>query len=400
MAEKYRVLLVCTHPVQYASPVFRRMAQHPRLEIQVAYCSLQGAEPGLDPDFGVQVQWDVPLLEGYPWVHVPNRSPWPGLQRFFGLVNPGLWKLVSRGGYDAVVVYTGYAYLSFWIVLGAAKLHHTAILFGTDAVSLESRGRKSWKTRIKEKVWPRLFGIADVVIVPSTRGIELMRTLDIPRERLVLTPYVVDNDWWRHEAEKVDRGAVRRAWGVPDDAPVILFCAKLQPWKRPMDVLSAFALADGHKSHLVFAGDGPLREELESRAHSLSLDGRVHFLGFTNQSALPAVYRASDVLVLPSEHEAFGVVVNEAMLCGCPAIVSDRVGAGGDLISAGQNGYIFPCGDVAKLAALLREMPSDRERLRRMSEAARRRMSTWSPKENIEGHVQAIERSLALAGQR
>src|SRR5438067_509076 len=91
---KYRVLLVCSHPVQYAAPVFRRMAQHPRLDIQVAYCSLQGAEAGLDPGFGVTVAWDVALLEGYPWVRVPNKSPRPNLKAFFGLVNPGLWRLV------------------------------------------------------------------------------------------------------------------------------------------------------------------------------------------------------------------------------------------------------------------------------------------------------------------
>ena len=82
---KYRVLLVCSHPVQYAAPVFRRMAQHPRLDIQVAYCSLQGAEPAVDSQFGVTVAWDVPLLEGYPWVHVPNKSPRAGLGSFLGL---------------------------------------------------------------------------------------------------------------------------------------------------------------------------------------------------------------------------------------------------------------------------------------------------------------------------
>src|SRR5271168_601617 len=73
-----RVLLIGTHPVQYSSPMFRLYANDPRLEIQVAYCSLQGAEAEFDRDFGVEVKWDVPLLEGYPWVEVPNRSWSPG----------------------------------------------------------------------------------------------------------------------------------------------------------------------------------------------------------------------------------------------------------------------------------------------------------------------------------
>jgi len=390
---RFRVLLVCSHPVQYASPTFRRMAQHPRLDIQVAYCSLQGAERGLDPDFGVELKWDVPLLDGYPWVRVPNRSPRPGLQRFFGLVNPGLWKLVSVGGYDAIVAYTGYAYFSFWIALAAAKLHRTPILFGADATGLAPRDGRNWKTAIKEKIWPRLFGLADVVIVPSTAGVDLMRSLGIPEDRLALTPYVVDNDWWKQQAEKVDRAEVRRAWGVPEDAAVILFCAKLQAWKRPLDVLKAFAHAAVAGSHLVFAGEGPLRAGLDFQAKLLGVEGRTHFLGFINQSNLPAVYCASDLLVFPSEYEPFGVVVNEAMLCGLPVLVSDRVGAGRDLVLAGQNGYTFPCGDVDALATLLRELLCERDRLKQMSAAARRRMETWSPHENIESLIQAVGRA-------
>jgi glycosyltransferase involved in cell wall biosynthesis len=397
---RFRVLLVCAHPVQYAAPIFRQMACHPRLDIQVAYCSLQGAEPGIDPEFGVQVKWDVVLLDGYPWIKVDNKSPRPGLGRFWGLFNPGLWKLVSKGGFDAVVVFTGYAYASFWIILAAAKLHRVPMLFGTDAHGLVPLDGKKWKVSVKRFVWPRLFGLASVVIVPSTRGVELMRSLGIPEKRLVLTPYVVDNAWWIKKAEEVDREKVRRDWGVPQDAAVVLFCAKLQPWKRPLDLLNAFAQASVPGSHLVFAGDGPMRAEVEARAKALGIDGVTHFLGFTNQSSLPAVYCGSDLMVLPSDYDAFGVVVNEAMLCRCPVIVSDRVGAGRDLISEGQTGHIFPCGDVEKLAALLQEALSDPGCLARMRDAARQRMATWSPKQNIEGQVLAIERSVALAGKR
>ena len=228
------------------------MAEHPKLDIRVAYLSMQGAEPGIDPDFGVEVKWDIPLLEGYPWVQVPNRSYRSGLGSFWGLFNPGLWKLVSTGGYDAVVIYTGYRYASFWITVAAAKLRRKSLIFGTDASGLASRDGRGWKPRVKRWFWPRLFGLAKVVIVPSTRGAEMMQALGIPPRRVVLTPYVVENDWWICQAEKVDRTEVRRAWGVPAAAPVILFCAKLQSWKRPMDVLNAFSQAGVPGSHLRF----------------------------------------------------------------------------------------------------------------------------------------------------
>ena len=71
---KHRVLFVCTHPVQYAAPMFRRMAHDHRLEILVAYCSLEGAETYLDGEFGVSFAWDVPLLDDYRWICLPNWS--------------------------------------------------------------------------------------------------------------------------------------------------------------------------------------------------------------------------------------------------------------------------------------------------------------------------------------
>src|SRR5262249_31333957 len=209
-----------------------------------------------------------------------------------------------------------------------------------------------WKPLVKRWLWPWLFRLADVVIVPSSRGVALIRSLGIPVSRVMLTPYVVNNDWWIEQSECVDRAAVRRDWGVVKWAPIVLFCAKLQPWKRPQDVLRAFAKANVLGAHLVYAGEGPQRQELETEAKALGVAERVRFLGFTNQLQLPAVYRASDLLVLPSQYEPFGVVVNEAMLCRCPVAVSDRVGAGYDLVHPSQNGFIFPCGDVDALAGI------------------------------------------------
>ena len=116
---RFRVLAVASHPVQYMAPIFRRMASHPALDLHVAYCSLRGAEPTHDPEFAANVQWDVPLLDGYTWTHVPNRGS--GRESFFGLCNPGLWSHIRRGNFDAVLCFTGYRCATFWIARLAAK---------------------------------------------------------------------------------------------------------------------------------------------------------------------------------------------------------------------------------------------------------------------------------------
>ena len=395
---RYRVLAIATHPVQYMAPIFRRMAAHPGFNLHVAYCSLRGAEAAHDPEFGAKVQWDVPLLEGYSWTHVPNRGS--GDESFFGVRNPGIAKLIREGKYDAVLCFVGYVRATFWIAWRAAKSSKAAFLFGTDTNTLAPRDGRKWKSTVKKILWPRLFRLADQVIVPSSGARDLMFALDLPAERVTLTPYSVDNDWWMRQSAMVDRAAVRTSWGASAADTVILFCAKLQPWKRPGDLLRAFAEARLSDALLVIAGEGPLRAELESQAAALGIAARVRFLGFVNQSQLPAVYTAADLMVLPSEYEPFAVVVNEAMCCGCPVAASDHVGAARDLVAPVRKEFVYCCGDISALAALLKDTPADRARLASLRPAAVAHMQTWSPERNIAATLEAIEIAVARKGRR
>jgi glycosyltransferase involved in cell wall biosynthesis len=395
---RYRVLAVAAHPVQYMAPIFRRMAAHPGFDLHVAYCSLRGAEAGHDPEFGATVQWDVPLLEGYAWSHVPNRGS--GEESFFGLRNPGLSKLIREGNFDAVLCFVGYVRATFWIAYRAARSSKAGFLFGTDTTTLAPRDGRVWKSAVKKILWPRLFRLADQVIVPSSGTRDLILSLGLPAERVTLTPYSVDNDWWMRQSASVDRSAVRASWGASASDAVILFCAKLQSWKRPGDLLHAFAKADLSNALLVISGEGPLRAELESEATALGIAGRVRFLGFVNQSQLPAVYTSADLMVLPSEYEPFAVVVNEAMCCGCPVVASDHVGAARDLVAPVRQEFVFPCGDIAALATILKDAVADRSRLAALGRAAAAHIKTWSPERNIAATFGAIEIAVARKGGR
>lgn len=374
--------------------MFRLLARDPRLDVHVAYGTLQGAEPTVDPEFGVRVAWDVPLLEGYPWVQLPNLSWRPRVGRFFGLINARLWQMLRTRQYDAVVSYMGYAYATFWVMAVAAKWSGTPFLFGTDATGLTPRAGFDWKAKVKKILLPKILGMADVVIAPSAATRDYVNGLGIPLKRIALTPFVVDNDWWRSRAAMVDRRAVRKSWRIPDEALVVLFCGKLQPWKRPQDALHAFARADVPGSYLVFAGTGPLFASLEREAEYLGVTERVRFLGFVNQTQLPEIYTASDLMVLPSQYDACPVVVCEAMLCGCPAVISDEIRGRFDIVAHGTTGFIFPCRDIQALARILSLALADRTRLIELRRIAVARMETWSPRENLEATVEAVERAI------
>src|SRR5215469_1490063 len=252
------------------------------------------------------------------------------------------------------------------------------------------RDGRSWKIIFKKIFWPHLFRLADQVLVPSSGSLDLMLSLGLPAERVTLTPYSVDNDWWIQQSSQVDRAKTRALWGVSPNDAVVLFCAKLQPWKRPVDLLRAFARADVQNALLLLVGEGPLRPQLEAEAVALGVASRVHFLGFVNQSQLPAAYTSADLMVLPSDYEPFAVVVNEAMCCGCPVVVSNRVGAARDLVAPVAPQFIFPCGDIDALARILKDALNDRARLQSIANAARAHIQTWSPERNIAATLDAI----------
>lgn len=390
---RLRVLTIATHPVQYAAPVLRRMAGCQELDSQVAYCSLRGAEAGLDPEFETTVQWDVPLLDGYEWTQVPNRGSEGN--SFFGLRNPGLWSLIREGNFDAVLCYVGYVRASFWIAYLAARSRGVPFLFGTDASSIEPRDGQRWKHISKRLWWPVLFRLADQVLTASSAGYAMMRSLGIPEDRISMTMDTVDNDWWLTEAARADRAATRASWGTDENEKIIVFCGKLQAWKGPLELLHAFAEAAIPRSTLVFAGEGPLRAQIEEEARAIGLGERVRMLGFVNQSKLPAVYKASDLMVIPSRYEPFGLVVNEAMLCGCVVVASDKVGAIRDLIVPGQTGFVYSCGDANALAGVLRQAFADPVRLSSFREAALARMQGWSQATCVAALIDAIGRAVS-----
>jgi glycosyltransferase involved in cell wall biosynthesis len=301
--------------------------------------------------------------------------------------------MIRRGSFDAVILLTGYACATFWIAMAAVKTSGIPVLFSTDATSFAPRDGKRWKSVVKKFLLPAIFRLADVVIIPSEAGRRFILSMGIPDSRVVLTPFVVDNIWWRQRASEVDRHTVRERWGIPDDALVVLFCAKLQPWKKPDDVLFAFAKAGIKGTYLVFAGEGSMRANLEATAKLLGIDERTRFLGFVNQTGLPPVYRSADLFVLPSEYDPCPVVVCEAMLCECPVILSDEIRGRFDLVKDGETGFIYPCGDVDALARVLINALKDRTKLKELSCAAVTRMETWTPRENVDGMALAVERA-------
>jgi len=173
-----------------------------------------------------------------------------------------------------------------------------------------------------------------------------------------------------------------------------LFVGKFINKKRPDDLLKAVInIYKNNKIfdiHAIFVGEGPMRGELEKLSEPYSKN--IHFTGFKNQSQLPIIYSASNVLVLPSDaRETWGLVVNEAMACGLPAIVSDASGCAVDLIDEGQTGFSYPVNDITALSKKLVEIYNIMElRSKYVLNAVESKIEQYSIKKATEGLQQAL----------
>ena len=176
-----------------------------------------------------------------------------------------------------------------------------------------------------------------------------------------------------------------------------LFVARLIGAKDPACLLEAQAIleARGVAPWLVLVGDGPEAKTLRDFALARSLS-RVVFAGSRQPRDLPPIYAAADLFVLPSRHEPWGVVVNEAMAAGLPVVLSDRVGAAADLLVDGENGLLVPSGDPARLAAAIGEIVGDAALRARMGARSRRIVAGWGYGPSVRGFVAAVS---AAAGR-
>lgn len=381
------------HPIQYQAPLLRRLSSVPGLDLRVCYLSDLTVKGYNDTQFGRMIEWDNPLLGGYH--HEFLRSI--GSKEKISFWNPvayGLGELLRRGRVDALWVH-GYAQLSLiWAIL-IAKRRDIPVLFRAES-NLVGASTPLAKQALKA-IWLRwLFSNCDGMLCIGTLNREYYRHHGMPEDKLFFMPYAVDNTFFQEKAAEAQlrRAEFRRTLGLQVGRPIILYASKLMTRKCPQDLLEAYVRLspDGRTepdAYLLFVGDGEQREALERRKRELGWDS-IQFLGFQNQTRLPAFYDLCDLFVLPAFGEPWGVVINEVMNAAKAVIVSDQVGAGVDLIRQGENGWRFPAGNVTALERCLREALADPRRLAEMGRASFKRINCWSFEEDVEGLMGAL----------
>jgi glycosyltransferase involved in cell wall biosynthesis len=387
MRRRLRVAHLVSHPIHYFAPLYRELAWRPEIDLTVHFYSDAPLRGALDPQFGRPVAWDAPLLDGYAYRFAARASRTPARA---SNARPQLDVVgdVVRGGYDVVWAH-GYAHATTWLAMFAAHTRGARLLVRDEQTLLHERPwhRRFAKTIALRQLYARSYGL---YIGEENR--RFMLANGMRAERMFASRYCVDNAYFQARARELapQRGELRAAFGIDDEAPVVLFAGKLIDKKQPLRLIEAFAsVRAGQECWLLMAGDGAQRADCEALVSRMGVPG-VRFAGFLNQSELPRAYAAADVFVLPSKlNETWGLVVNEAMNFGLPVVVTDKVGCAADLVRPSENGIVVAHDRTDELAQTIASLVGDVGMRRAYGARSRQIVSAYSIEAAADGIVAA-----------
>lgn len=371
-----KLAIITTHPIQYYSPLFQLLSSRKKVKIKVFYTwsqSNKGAK--YDPGFGKEIQWDIPLLDGYEYTFVNNIGTNPGTHHYNGIINPTLNTEVENWQPDALLV-IGWSFKSH---LQCMRYFHNKIpiLFRGDSTLLAEQWGIKLIIRTLFLRW--VYKNIDYALYVGTNNKKYFLRHGVKKNQLVFAPHAVDNqrffdtdNFYENTASKW-----RKNLNIKETDLVFLYAGKLEFKKDPVLLIEAFRKINNTEVHLIILGNGPLEKKIKSKYSNVL---NLHYINFQNQSQMPVVYRLGEVLVLPSKGpiETWGLSVNEAMACSRAIIVSDRCGCGIDIVKPGVNGFIFKNSKLQDLLNKMKLIITNKNQIKEMGENSVNIIKEWS----------------------
>lgn len=368
------MLVISEIPTPYRMPLFAAIAASEAVELEVLFCAAQ--QP--DRPWNLNAQPREFAYRVLPGVRIPIRTR---RNTFVYEFNPGVLRRLARRDFDALVV-GGYAVFAQQAAIAFARA--AGIPYLIHAESHHRKPRRAAVRAAKALVLPRVIGTAAAGLAAGTAAARYLASYGLDPARIRIVPNTIDVS--AHAAAAEDARMRATAIGDELDLPerFVVFAGRLVEAKGIPDLVAALRRLGNDAPTVVVAGQGPLERELAAVP-------KLRLLGFQPQTRLIELFALASAAVLPSRTEPWGVVVNEALACGCPVIVSDAVGAAEDLVRDGIDGRIVAAGDVDGLAAaLLEELPRP--------DPATGPISRWTYAFGVEQFLEAVDLALSRDG--
>jgi glycosyltransferase involved in cell wall biosynthesis len=314
---------------------------------------------------------------------VLNQGPYESISQFS--MARRVWRALNRVRPSCVII-SGWYDAAAWAAWAWALLHRVPMILWAESNHFDRRRRTP--IEFLKRAYIRCFRAAHVY---GRSNKDYLLRLGFPENRIFTKRAVLDTELFRPAAPRNRRGP-----------KVLLFVGRFAPEKNLERLLLAFRGVDQDDAFprlvLRLIGYGPLESDLRALVSALRLDSVVEFRGPAAQPELPGLYAGADAIILASTSETWGLVVNEAMCCGLPALVSTRCGCAADLVDS-RTGWTFDPDNVAHMMSVLECFAATpRDRLEEMGAAGRALAGEYSPDNCAAIVAQSLHMVLHQAG--
>lgn len=374
---KRRLVILTEIIAPYRIPVFNALAGHPEIDLYVIFFSETDQNLRQWPVYKREIHFSYEVLPSWRC----------RISRYNVLLNFGVASALDRA-VPAAVLCGGYSYLSSWMARSWARRHQAPLLLWCE--STEHDARPGYAT--VEFLKARFLNYCEAFVVPGKSSSSYLASLGVAQEEIFTAPNAVDIDFFsRHAGLAQNSPHTRAELGLPDR--FFLYVGRLVTEKGIFDLLEAYAkLAPEIRSAigLVFVGDGAERKELTRRISDFGSDS-VRCLGFAHREELAQVYGLAEAFVFPTHTDPWGLVVNEAMACGLPIIITNVAGCAADLVQDGWNGLVVPARNPASLTSAMSWLAGRPQLGAQMGARSVKRIQSYSPEACAAGMANAVK---------
>ncbi len=351
--------------------MYKALASDRRLTLKVFFASTDGLNSYHDPGFDHEVRWDDDMVGGFDHQFLPGAEH---TRHASGSIRNGSLVTALAEFEPTIVQVYGLFHGISRTAITWAKRRRRRVFYIADS---EVREPLTLLSAVRKRLTlPIAFSLIDRFLTIGDCNEAYYRKYGVPEAKFTRCPYPVDTRAFAGAVANTGalRRIVRARHSIGADSVVGICVSKLTTRKKVDDAIEAFVIAASRttiESALIVVGDGERREALKVLSNSHA-NKTIRLTGYVPVADLPAYYCAADFLVHPSSHDPHPLAVSEAITCGLPVIVSDRVGSVGptDDVQIGRNGIEYPFGNVSRLADAIAHLVGDRE--------LRREMADWS----------------------
>ena len=379
--KKIKLLYIDDIPTPYRLDIFKSFQLKTDVQFKLWFCA--ESEPGRtwDLDYGAL---DYEILNGKQWRPIKQKNP------FSFKWNTGIRRKLKEYNPDMVIL-AGYMHPTMQIAAWWCRRNN--IPYGTTCESsfLQSSS-KGLKWKIKKYILSPFIKNMSFALPVGQKSEEYLRALGANDQLMYFFPNTPDvsNIIKLSQNKNTFEKELRNEYNIPSKNRIILFAGRFINAKRPQDLLDSFMQIDNkikNKWSLILVGDGLLKETLIKKA---SIDSNIVFPGWLPPNILHKLMVLSDIFVLPSIHEPWGAVVNEAMAAATAVIASNSVGAAHELIENYKNGYMFETQNIIQLKSVLSEFMSSKINLLALGENSQKKARDMGHEFAVENLLQAI----------